>query len=92
LKTNTTLDKTKIGEYFGELIDFNKKVMHAFIDSLNLKKMPFVSAMRTMLMGFRLPGESQKIDRILMKFGEKFFKDNPTAFVSAMLPTSCPMQ
>lgn len=33
--------------------------------------------MRFLLSHFRLPGEGQKIDRILEKFGEKFAADNP---------------
>jgi len=33
--------------------------------------------MRYLLSFFRLPGEGQKVDRILEKFGEKFVADNP---------------
>jgi hypothetical protein len=33
--------------------------------------------------GFRLPGEAQKIDRIMEKFAEKFCKNNPNIFASA---------
>lgn len=36
-----------------------------------------------MLSGFRLPGEGQKVDRIMEKFGEKFWRDNPELFGSA---------
>lgn len=86
IKNTQMLDKTKVGEYFGEDITLNKKVMHGFIDSLNFKKVPFVSAMRLLVTEFRLPGESQKIDRILMKFGEKYFQDNPNIFGSANAP------
>ena len=39
--------------------------------------MPFVQALRTVLLGFRLPGESPMIDRIMEYFGEKFVADNP---------------
>lgn len=30
-----------------------------------------------------MPGEGQKVDRIMEKFGEKYVKDNPEAFGSA---------
>lgn len=32
---------------------------------------------RQFLAGFRLPGESQKIDRIMEKFAERYIKTNP---------------
>ena len=33
--------------------------------------------------GFRLPGESQKIDRLVTAFGQCYWEDNPTAFRNA---------
>lgn len=33
--------------------------------------------------GFRLPGEAQKIDRLMEKFAERFVSCNPDAFKSA---------
>lgn len=33
--------------------------------------------------GFRLPGEAQKIDRLMEKFAERFVSCNPGAFKSA---------
>ena len=38
---------------------------------------------RTFLSGFRLPGEAQKIDRLMEKFAERFVSCNPDAFKSA---------
>ena len=35
------------------------------------------------LQGFRLPGEAQKIDRLMEKFAERFVKCNPASFKSA---------
>jgi len=32
--------------------------------------------------GFRLPGEAQKIDRLMEKFAERYCKDNPGVFAS----------
>ena len=39
--------------------------------------MPFVASLRTVLLGFRLPGEGQIVDRVMECFGEKFVADNP---------------
>lgn len=33
--------------------------------------------------GFRLPGEAQKIDRLMEKFAERYVKCNPASFKSA---------
>lgn len=38
---------------------------------------------RTFLNGFRLPGEAQKIDRLMEKFAERFVNCNSDAFKSA---------
>ena len=42
-----------------------------------------LSIRRTFLSGFRLPGEAQKIDRLMEKFAERFVSCNPDAFKSA---------
>jgi brefeldin A-inhibited guanine nucleotide-exchange protein len=39
--------------------------------------------LKRLLSGFRLPGEGQKVDRIMEKFGEKFCSDNHDSFGSA---------
>lgn len=44
---------------------------------------PFVASLKLLLAGFRLPGEGQKVDRIMEKFGEKYVKDNPNTFGSS---------
>jgi brefeldin A-inhibited guanine nucleotide-exchange protein len=43
-----------------------------FMRMLCLTGMMFDDAIRLFLSGFRLPGEAQKIDRIMEKFAEKF--------------------
>ncbi|XP_028792858.1 brefeldin A-inhibited guanine nucleotide-exchange protein 1 isoform X2 [Neltuma alba] len=83
LKNTTSLDQTKIGDYLGEREEFSLKVMHAYVDSFNFKGMDFGEAIRFFLRGFRLPGEAQKIDRIMEKFAERYCKCNPSSFSSA---------
>ncbi|WJX65159.1 Protein big1 [Trifolium repens] len=83
LKNTVGLDEAKIGDYLGEREDFSLKVMHAYVDSFNFKGMDFGEAIRFFLQGFRLPGEAQKIDRIMEKFAERFCKCNPSSFSSA---------
>ncbi|KAL3536935.1 hypothetical protein ACH5RR_000301 [Cinchona calisaya] len=83
LRNASGLNKTLIGDYLGEREDFSLKVMHAYVDSFNFQGMQFDEAIRIILQGFRLPGEAQKIDRIMEKFAERYCKCNPSVFTSA---------
>lgn len=77
------LNKSLIGDYLGERDDFNLKVMHSYVDALDFTEMEFDEAIRKFLSGFRLPGEAQKIDRLMEKFAERFVCCNPESFKSA---------
>lgn len=83
LRNTSGLSKTQIGDYLGEREELSLKVMHAYVDSFDFQDMVFDEAIRTFLQGFRLPGEAQKIDRIMEKFAERYCKCNPKAFTSA---------
>ncbi|KAI8821421.1 uncharacterized protein EV422DRAFT_495953, partial [Fimicolochytrium jonesii] len=83
LRTTDALTKAAIGEYLGEADAFNVDVMHAFIDTLDFTEMDFVPALRAFLQTFRLPGEAQKIDRIMEKFADRFYENNPDMFAKA---------
>ncbi|KAK4849332.1 hypothetical protein QYF36_023640 [Acer negundo] len=83
LKNTSDLNKTLIGDYLGEREELSLKVMHAYVDSFDFEAKEFDEAIRAFLQGFRLPGEAQKIDRIMEKFAERYCKCNPKAFISA---------
>ncbi|KAF0935706.1 hypothetical protein E2562_035754 [Oryza meyeriana var. granulata] len=83
LRNTAGLNATMIGDYLGERDEFPIKVMHAYADALNFEGMDFGEAIRYYLRGFRLPGEAQKIDRIMEKFAERYCKCNPNFFTSA---------
>ncbi|KAK6140598.1 hypothetical protein DH2020_025662 [Rehmannia glutinosa] len=83
LKNASGLNKTLIGDYLGEREDLSLKVMHAYVDSFDFQGMEFDEAIRAFLQGFRLPGEAQKIDRIMEKFAERYCKCNPKVFTTA---------
>lgn len=48
------------------------QVLHEYVDMMDFKLMRFDDAIRHYLSGFRLPGEAQKIDRMMEKFSERF--------------------
>ncbi|OQS01259.1 brefeldin A-inhibited guanine nucleotide-exchange protein [Achlya hypogyna] len=84
---NARLDKTMVGDYLGKEVQYQNgfclKVLHEFVDVMDFKGMEIDVAIRHFLAGFRLPGESQKIDRMMEKFAERFCYHNPGVFTSA---------
>ncbi|KAD4982629.1 hypothetical protein R6Q59_002233 [Mikania micrantha] len=83
LRNTPSLDKAMIGDYLGQHEEFPLAVMHAYVDSMNFSGMKFHDAIREFLRGFRLPGEAQKIDRIMEKFAERYCADNAGLFKNA---------
>ena len=83
LLTTKDLNKSQIGEYIGEGDANNIKVMHVFIDSVDFTGMDLVAALRFLLQLFRLPGEAQKIDRIMEKFADRYCECNSGIFANA---------
>ncbi|KAJ1983713.1 guanine nucleotide exchange protein for ADP-robosylation factor [Dimargaris cristalligena] len=83
LRSADGLNKTQLGEYLGEGDTKNIAIMHAFVDDMAFVNTPFVPALRNFLQDFRLPGESQKIDRFMLKFAERYVEGNPDAFANA---------
>lgn len=79
------LDSTQVGEFLGDNDRFNKEVMYAYVDQHDFLGKDFVSALRMFLEGFRLPGEAQKIDRLMEKFAARYLECNQgqTLFASA---------
>ena len=81
------LDKTVMGDFLGrerEYMDgFCLQVLHEYVEALDFTDMPFDLAIRHFLSGFRLPGEAQKIDRIMEKFAERYYLQNRDTFASA---------
>lgn len=83
LLTADGLNKASVGEYLGGGDEYRQQVMHAFVDQLDFRGLGFVSAIRKFLQTFRLPGEAQQIDRILLKFANRFTDLNPEVFSNA---------
>ncbi|UJO14136.1 hypothetical protein CLAFUW4_03696 [Fulvia fulva] len=80
---NERVNKKSLGEFLGEGNEENIKIMHAFVDQMDFARTRFVDALRRFLQSFRLPGEAQKIDRLMLKFAERYTTGNPNAFANA---------
>ncbi|XP_073430440.1 cytohesin-4 isoform X2 [Dendrobates tinctorius] len=76
------LSKAAIGEYLGQRESVNIQVLKAFVKCHNFNKLNLVDALRQFLGTFRLPGEAQKIDRIMESFSTHYCQCNPSTFKS----------
>ncbi|XP_024251771.1 cytohesin-1 isoform X2 [Oncorhynchus tshawytscha] len=74
------LNKTAIGDYLGEREDFNLEVLQAFVELHEFTDLNLVQALRQFLWSFRLPGEAQKIDRMMEAFAQRYCHCNPGVF------------
>ena len=81
------IDQTQVGEYLGKERDYENgfclKVLNEYVQLMDFKALPFDIAIRHFLRGFRLPGEAQKIDRIMETFAERYYLQNRDVFASA---------
>ena len=61
--------RQQVGDFMGEDVDFNKKVLYAYAgpDETSRTVWPSTMAIRAFVSGFRLPGEAQKIDRMMLE-------------------------
>ena len=58
----------------------DSKVLEAFVNMHKFEDLAFEEALREFLCSFRLPGESQKIDRMMEAFAKRFCDCNPGIF------------
>lgn len=76
------LNKTAIGDYLGEKNDLNEDVLKAFVALHDFTNLILVQALRQFLWSFRLPGEAQKIDRMMECFAQRYCQLNPDIFTN----------
>lgn len=76
LRVSPELPKEIVGAYLGELgkelsgQEFHRRVLLCYVKSFALAGQGVLNCMRIFLSAFRLPGEAQQIDRILVAFSE----------------------
>ncbi|XP_033840265.2 cytohesin-1-like isoform X1 [Periophthalmus magnuspinnatus] len=76
------LNKTAIGDYLGEREELNLRVLQSFVSLHEFSDLHLVQALRQFLWSFRLPGEAQKIDRMMEAFAGRYCSCNPGVFQS----------
>lgn len=86
LRETPGLNKSKIGTVLGEPDKLSQAVLNAYTNTFDFEERPFTECLRIFLESFRLPGESQKIDRIVESFADRFHgqnKPDPNALLSS---------
>ncbi|XP_026019855.1 cytohesin-2-like isoform X2 [Astatotilapia calliptera] len=76
------LNKTAIGNFLGEREEMHLKILKAFVGLHEFSDLNLVQALRQFLWSFRLPGEAQKIDRMMEAFAARYCGCNPGVFQS----------
>ncbi|KAL6125659.1 hypothetical protein ACLB2K_073714 [Fragaria x ananassa] len=71
------LDKNLVGDFLGNHDEFCVQVLHKFAGTFDFQDMNLDTALRLFLETFRLPGESQKIQRVLEAFSERYYEQSP---------------
>lgn len=72
------LSRQMIGEYLGNLQNsFNMAVLECFVGELDLSGMQVDVALRKFQQCFRMPGEAQKIERLMEVFSQRYCQCNP---------------
>lgn len=82
------IDEYLLGDYLGEggitdkEIAFYNDIRNCYINGMSFKGQDFVDSLRSLLTkgGFRLPGESQKIERFVETFSRVYVNNNPEVF------------
>jgi brefeldin A-resistance guanine nucleotide exchange factor 1 len=70
------LDKNLLGDFLGDPDDFCLHVLEEFARTFDFSEMGIDAALRVFLESFRLPGEAQKISRVLEAFAERYYQQS----------------
>lgn len=76
-KQKSNLDLEAVGDYLSGEGQQNKGVLKQFTDQMDFSGKSFTEAYREFAKEFKLPGEGQKMDRVLEAFGERYAEQNP---------------
>jgi hypothetical protein len=70
------LSKSELGDLFGEDTVEAKRIYNAFVSKFNVVGLDLDLTLRRLLYLFKLPGEAQKIDRVMQVFSKHYYDAN----------------
>ena len=77
LRNDGKLDATMVGDYLGGHEEMQREVLQKVLAAVKLEGLPLDSALRKTIALIKLPGEAQKIDRIIEQFAIRWVAANP---------------
>ncbi|KAG5682771.1 hypothetical protein PVAND_012103 [Polypedilum vanderplanki] len=81
------LSRQMIGEYLGNLQQpFNMAVLEYFVEEMDCSGLPIDVALRKFQSYFRMPGEAQKIERLMEVFSHRYAVCNPDVVAKLRSP------
>lgn len=80
LRSTQQLDKKQLGEFLGR--PENLDTLHVYMRQFDFVGKRIDESMRMVLETFRLPGESQQINRVTDTFAEAYFESGPKEIVN----------
>jgi guanine nucleotide exchange protein RalF len=72
-----TLDLSAVGDYLGTKGEENAEVLKSFVEAMDFRGQDIVKGVRSFLQEFKLPGEGQKIGRLVEAFSKTYYDQNP---------------
>lgn len=76
LRETPGLNKQRIGVILGEPDNLSRRILADYTATFQFEDRPFTESLRVFLESFRLPGESQKIGRIVQSFANRYYEQN----------------
>ncbi|UCM86426.1 MAG: hypothetical protein LF885_07310 (plasmid) [Rickettsia endosymbiont of Culicoides impunctatus] len=80
IEEKNQLNLDYVGDYLSSPDQHNQDTLKSFVAQQNFKGKSFVQSVRDYLQSFKLPGEAQKIDRLVEAFGAQYCLDNSKEF------------
>eukprot|EP00051_Salpingoeca_urceolata_P009213 m.112533 g.112533 ORF g.112533 m.112533 type:complete len:770 (-) comp16188_c0_seq1:98-2407(-) len=74
------LARSMVGEFIGDVDPFCVSVLQTYAHTFDFSESPLDLSLRLFLLSFRIPGEAQKIERVLTKFAQRYHECNPGLF------------
>jgi guanine nucleotide exchange protein RalF len=81
-KQKHNLDLEAVGDYLSDPDPENQAVLKTFTGQIDLGGQSFTQGLRSFLKTFKLPGEAQKIDRLVDSFSEAYCQQNPAGNIA----------
>ncbi|EGD75298.1 cytohesin 2 [Salpingoeca rosetta] len=74
------ISRAKLGEFLGSDEDRSKACLQAYANTFDFTNAAIDVCLRLFLLAFRIPGEAQKIERVMAAFAHRYHSCNPTCF------------